>query len=793
MSALSPSPAAPSAAARSLVAAAARPSANIAARSTAFNGSTTAPPTITAAAANGAAGTATSSRAAVAVQQRGSKVRAASGSSNSHSHNHSGPAIAGSANTAAAFSSTASRLALPPRPSSASSSAATSSSSASSARRFVPRLTLADRSVLTDVDYIADWLLSVRQSGQLQAFAPVIARLKKTIFTPEQVRRHKLQHPSTASLSSSRGAVHARHAHSSSTSVVKEHSSEHKEHAADAYHTHAHTASASDIDHLGSSGRIVPAQSRSASGSKPSTSAAAASSSSPPSSLSAVPASPPSSSPASSASASPLSSSPRSAASFDAADSLDLDELDDWDEKVALYSQRADKQHVEHDRQINRQHRQQQPSLGPSSSHRIAAHTAQHSSTQHADRCQHADVSHGRLPLSVSCFPVSPRRCAVCARPLGGCFWNCCYHCHSCYRYCCHPSPNHSLRLRCAFLGPPASLWPTPSLPTLSVAAGSVDGSSSPPSASPSSRLLSDASDSQSSTPDLSPGAAHFNSTRAEEAAAFPDDLDDLPDWDEPRPSSSSSSSSASSHSAIAAAAAAAAVATAGRSSPSLSLQSTASSTSSLSCPPPTDEFDELDSIPDFDGAAAVGPAAVGRSGIDSRTSELLKAKMAQFPDDMTVVELREIDDQTSTADDNTTDAETDDDDNNSKGSNTLSQPATAQQSAAAAAKQRQQQQQQLEASPSQSVDGNSGGPSAASSFSTARLSVSGPSSSVVSRLHNRLLRVSMGSAEQFPLISMTCPMTATSQRNRSQPRQAQSQPPSSLCSVLPAAALLRR
>ena len=192
-------------------------------------------------------------------------------------------------------------------------------------------------------------------------------------------------------------------------------------------------------------------------------------------------------------------------------------------------------------------------------------------------------------------------------------------------------------------------------------------------------------------------------------------------------------------------------MATAGRSSPSLSLQSTASSTSSLSCPPPTDEFDELDSIPDFDGAAAVGPAAVGRSGIDSRTSELLKAKMAQFPDDMTVVELREIDDQTSTADDNTTDAETDDDDNNSKGSNTLSQPATAQQSAAAAAKQRQQQQQQLEASPSQSVDGNSGGPSAASSFSTARLSVSGPSSSVVSRLHNRLLRVSMGSAEQFP------------------------------------------
>ena len=192
------------------------------------------------------------------------------------------------------------------------------------------------------------------------------------------------------------------------------------------------------------------------------------------------------------------------------------------------------------------------------------------------------------------------------------------------------------------------TVWSGSALTTVSKSSGNVDGSASPPSVSPSSRLLNDASDSQSSTPDVSPAAARpISDSRPDEAAAFPDDLDDLPDWDGDGDRADSSGVAAR---------------PVGSQSPSTSLLSTTSSISSLSCPPPADEFDELDNIPDFDSSAA--PPAVPTGTERSRsTSELLAAKMAQFPDDMTVVELKEIDDQPSTADDNTSDGETDDDD----------------------------------------------------------------------------------------------------------------------------------
>ena len=282
-----------------------------------------------------------------------------------------------------------------------------------------------------------------------------------------------------------------------------------------------------------------------------------------------------------------------------------------------------------------------------------------------------------------------------------------------------------------------SSMSSSPHLPTVSASGAIAEGSISPPSASPSSRLLIDASDSQSSTPDLSPATVRPGSNKAEDAP-FPDDLDDLPDWDADRPLSSSSSSSLSGM--------APAPPPVGSSSPSISLLSTTSSVSSLSCPPPADEFDELDSIPDFDSPPAPPAAASTRTEESSRTSELLAAKMAQFPDDMTVVELKEIDDQTSTADDNTTDGDTDDDDklaNTQPQSQAQPHTGTAQQAA-----------EQSLSSFSQPVEAPSG-VSAVSSSSASRLSLCAPSadssSSVVSRLHNRLLRVSMGSVEQFP------------------------------------------
>ena len=210
------------------------------------------------------------------------------------------------------------------------------------------------------------------------------------------------------------------------------------------------------------------------------------------------------------------------------------------------------------------------------------------------------------------------------------------------------------------------------------------------------------------------------------EVASFPDDLDDLPDWNAARPASSSS---AMSQLTVTAAHQPPAVSC---SSPSISLQSTTSSISSLSGPLPNDEFDELDSIPDFESSAATAPIRPDSSA--TRTSELLAAKMAQFPDDMTVVELKEIDDR----DDNTAeDGETDDDDNKEA---SPARPAA----------------DRVLAPPSRSAGGASGVPTAASPPSTSHLSVSAAStasssSSVVSRLHNRLLRVSMGSVEQFP------------------------------------------
>ena len=275
-----------------------------------------------------------------------------------------------------------------------------------------------------------------------------------------------------------------------------------------------------------------------------------------------------------------------------------------------------------------------------------------------------------------------------------------------------------------------------------SVGGGSVDGSTSPPSASLSSRLLSDASDSQPSTPDLLP------SRHKADEAAFPDDLDSLPEWEDDTAESAHKhkpdlSAWSSAQSGIAPAPLPVPVVP---SSPSLSLQSTASSVSALSSPPPADDFDELDSIPDFDQPTASAAAAADASGAvgggvggGGAVSALLASKMAEFPDDMTVVELKEIDDQASTADDNATDADTDDD--AIAQSQLSSLPAPTKPTLLTA--------DWAAPTPSQLIAAPlvpSSAPSSSSSAPASRLSLS-----TASRLHSRLLRVSMGGAEQFP------------------------------------------
>ena len=83
-----------------------------------------------------------------------------------------------------------------PPPVTASASALSLTSTASSLptlRRASSRVSLSERAVLRDVALISDWLLSVEQSAAPSAFAGVIAKVKRAIFTPEQVKRTRMQ------------------------------------------------------------------------------------------------------------------------------------------------------------------------------------------------------------------------------------------------------------------------------------------------------------------------------------------------------------------------------------------------------------------------------------------------------------------------------------------------------------------------------------------------------------------------------------------------------------------------